>query len=401
MSLIRRQDPHMFRGERKRENKHGLGVMDLTLMSIGAVIGTGVLVLPGVVAATTAGPAEIISFIIAGIASIFVVLCYAEFGSSIHSAGGSYTYIYVALGEIFAYVSGLSVVFGYILSLGLAASGWSAYFQGLLANFNIHLPSYLSLSIGNGGFINLPAVLVTLFIVYVLSLGTQESKRFNNIVVLIKIAVVIIFICVGFFYVDTNNWAVFMPFGFTGVFSGASTLFLAYTGFDITVSAAEESKNPQKTLPIALISSIVICAVIYVIVSLIVTGMIPFGELDKSDALAYALEFVGQHLAAAILSIGAVIGLLSIIFANCFGTSRILSALSKDRLIPRVLEKKNSKNVPIVSLWVVGGIGAILGGFANLNQLADLSTMSLLLYLYFTLYIHVKKLELMLKNKKS
>ena len=170
-----------------------------------------------------------------------------------------------------------------------------------------------------------------------------------------------------------------MPFGFTGVFSGASTLFLAYTGFDITVSAAEESKNPQKTLPIALISSIVICAVIYVIVSLIVTGMIPFGELDKSDALAYALEFVGQHLAAGILSIGAVIGLLSIIFANCFGTSRILSALSKDRLIPRVLEKKNSKNVPIVSLWVVGGIGAILGGFANLNQLADLSTMSLLL----------------------
>lgn len=379
MSLIRRQDPHMFRGERKKESKHGLGVIDLTLMSIGAVIGTGVLVLPGVVAATTAGPAEIISFIIAGIASIFVVLCYAEFGSSIHSAGGSYTYIYVALGEIFAYISGLSVVFGYILSLGLAASGWSAYFQGLLADFNIHLPSYLSLGIGSGGFINLPAVLVTLFIVYILSLGTQESKMFNNIVVLIKISVVIVFIGVGFFYVNTNNWAVFMPFGLTGVFSGASTLFLAYTGFDITVSAAEESKNPQKALPIALISSIIICAIIYIIVSLIVTGMIPFRELNKSDALAYVLQFVGQHLAAGVLSVGAVVGLLSIIFANSFGTSRILSALSKDRLIPKALEKKNSKNVPIVSLWVVGGIGAILGGFANLNQLADLSTISLLL----------------------
>ena len=378
MNILKKQDPYIFKTGDKKEKKRHLGVFDLTLMSIGTIIGTGVLVLPGVVAATMAGPSEIISFIIAGIASILVVLCYAEFASSVPSEGGSYTYIYVSLGEIFAYVCGLAVVFGYVLAIGVIANGWSSYLNNILQTFGVVLPKAISTIPANGGVVNLPAILITLLIVYILSLGTRESKKFNNIVVLVKISAIAIFIIVGVFYVKPGNWEVFMPFGIGGVFTGASTLFSAYTGFDITASAAEETKNPQKTLPIALISSIVICGIIYIVVSLIVTGIIPYNELNKSDALAYALTFVGQPIPAAILSCGAVFGLLSIIFANCFGTSRILSALSRDNLLPKFLNKSNSKNVPIIALLIVGFVGAFLGGFVNLEALAHLWTIVLL-----------------------
>ena len=378
MNILKKQDPYIFKTGDKKEKKRHLGVFDLTLMSIGTIIGTGVLVLPGVVAATMAGPSEIISFIIAGIASILVVLCYAEFASSVPSEGGSYTYIYVSLGEIFAYVCGLAVVFGYVLAIGVIANGWSSYLNNILQTFGVVLPKAISTIPANGGVVNLPAILITLLIVYILSLGTRESKKFNNIVVLVKISAIAIFIIVGVFYVKPGNWEVFMPFGIGGVFTGASTLFSAYTGFDITASAAEETKNPQKTLPIALISSIVICGIIYIVVSLIVTGIIPYNELNKSDALAYALTFVGQPIPAAILSCGAVFGLLSIIFANCFGTSRILSALSRDNLLPKFLNKSNSKNVPITALLIVGFVGAFLGGFVNLEALAHLWTIVLL-----------------------
>ena len=378
MNILKKQDPYIFKTGDKKEKKRHLGVFDLTLMSIGTIIGTGVLVLPGVVAATMAGPSEIISFIIAGIASILVVLCYAEFASSVPSEGGSYTYIYVSLGEIFAYVCGLAVVFGYVLAIGVIANGWSSYLNNILQTFGVVLPKAISTIPANGGVVNLPAILITLLIVYILSLGTRESRKFNNIVVLVKISAIAIFIIVGVFYVKPGNWEVFMPFGIGGVFTGASTLFSAYTGFDITASAAEETKNPQKTLPIALISSIVICGIIYIVVSLIVTGIIPYNELNKSDALAYALTFVGQPIPAAILSCGAVFGLLSIIFANCFGTSRILSALSRDNLLPKFLDKSNSKNVPITALLIVGFVGAFLGGFVNLEALAHLWTIVLL-----------------------
>ena len=378
MNILKKQDPYIFKTGDKKEKKRHLGVFDLTLMSLGTIIGTGVLVLPGVVAATMAGPSEIISFIIAGIASILVVLCYAEFASSVPSEGGSYTYIYVSLGEIFAYVCGLAVVFGYVLAIGVIANGWSSYLNNILQTFGVVLPKAISTIPANGGVVNLPAILITLLIVYILSLGTRESKKFNNIVVLVKISAIAIFIIVGVFYVKPGNWEVFMPFGIGGVFTGASTLFSAYTGFDITASAAEETKNPQKTLPIALISSIVICGIIYIVVSLIVTGIIPYNELNKSDALAYALTFVGQPIPAAILSCGAVFGLLSIIFANCFGTSRILSALSRDNLLPKFLNKSNSKNVPITALLIVGFVGAFLGGFVNLEALAHLWTIVLL-----------------------
>lgn len=391
MNIFRKQNVNdVISDSNKSNKKRTLKTLDLTLMSIGAVIGTGVLVLPGVVAATLAGPGEILSFIIAGIASIFVVLCYSEFASSIPSSGGSYTYVYVSLGEIFGYIVGVSVIFGYVLALGLVSNGWSDYLNSFLEIFNISLPIAISKIPSNGGIINLPAVLITLFIMYILSLGGNESKLFNNIIVILKVLVIVIFVLVGVFYINIDNLTPFFPMGISGVISGASVLFLAYTGFDVTASAAEETINPQKTLPRALILSIIACAIIYCIVSFVLTGMVPYKDLNQGDALAYALLQVGHHLASSILSIGAILGILAIIFAIGFGNSRILSALSSDGLIPKVFSKQNKHAVPNVSLWTIGIIGAILSGFVQLDSLANASTLALLfVYLMVSLSVIV------------
>lgn len=391
MNIFRKQNVNdVISDSNKSNKKRTLKTLDLTLMSIGAVIGTGVLVLPGVVAATLAGPGEILSFIIAGIASIFVVLCYSEFASSIPSSGGSYTYVYVSLGEIFGYIVGVSVIFGYVLALGLVSNGWSDYLNSFLEIFNISLPIAISKIPSNGGIINLPAVLITLFIMYILSLGGNESKLFNNIIVILKVLVIVIFVLVGVFYIDIDNLTPFFPMGIPGVISGASVLFLAYTGFDVTASAAEETVNPQKTLPRALILSIIACAIIYCIVSFVLTGMVPYKDLNQGDALAYALVQVGHHFASSILSIGAILGILAIIFAIGFGNSRILSALSSDGLIPKVFSKQNKHAVPNVSLWTIGIIGAILSGFVQLDSLANASTLALLfVYLMVSLSVIV------------
>lgn len=391
MNIFRKQNVNdVISDSNKSNKKRTLKTLDLTLMSIGAVIGTGVLVLPGVVAATLAGPGEILSFIIAGIASIFVVLCYSEFASSIPSSGGSYTYVYVSLGEILGYIVGVSVIFGYVLALGLVSNGWSDYLNSFLEIFNISLPITISKIPSNGGIINLPAVLITLFIMYILSLGGNESKLFNNIIVILKVLVIVIFVLVGVFYIDIDNLTPFFPMGIPGVISGASVLFLAYTGFDVTASAAEETVNPQKTLPRALILSIIACAIIYCIVSFVLTGMVPYKDLNQGDALAYALVQVGHHFASSILSIGAILGILAIIFAIGFGNSRILSALSSDGLIPKVFSKQNKHAVPNVSLWSIGIIGAILSGFVQLDSLANASTLALLfVYLMVSLSVIV------------
>ena len=391
MNLFKKQNVEKVVLASKNSNKvRTLGTLDLTLMSIGAVIGTGVLVLPGVVAATTAGPGEILSFIIAGIASIFIVLCYSEFSSSVPSAGGSYTYVYVALGEIFAYIVGMAVMFGYILALGIISSGWASYLNGFLQVFNIELPGIISKIPSQGGLVNLPAIFITLFIMFILSRGGKESKAFNNIVVIAKVIVIVLFIVVGAFYVEPENWTPFLPMGMAGVARGASTLFLAYSGFDITASAAEETKNPQRTLPIALILSIIICIIIYCLVSFILTGMVPYEELNQGDALAYALIKVGQNIVSGFLSVGAILGILAIIFAVGFGTSRMFANIGKDRLIPMIFAKENKQGVPVVSLWTIGVIGAILGGFVNLNSLANASSMALLfVYLMVALSVLV------------
>lgn len=378
MKIFRRQCISEHK-TRSIDDKHRtLGIFDLTLLGVGAVIGTGVLVLPGVVAATMAGPGELLSYIIAGVAAFFVVLCYAEFASSIPSAGGSYTYAYVSLGEIIGYLVGTTVIVGYIVALGLVANGWASYFYEVLKSFDIVLPLSITAMPSQGGIINLPAAIIVLIMIYILSRGTKESKVFNNAIVLIKLAVIILFLIVGAFYFKSDNFTPFLPNGMSGVFSGSAVLFLAYTGFDVTASAAEETKNPQKTMPIALILAITLCIIIYCLVAIVLVGMVKYTELNQADALAYALYKVGQNFVALILSLGAILGILSIIFGIAFGCSRILATLSKDRLVPVIFEKTNSKGVPAVSLWFCGIIGAILAGFVNLNILANFTSMALL-----------------------
>ncbi|MEH7495117.1 amino acid permease, partial [Neobacillus niacini] len=236
---------------------------DLTMLGIGAIIGTGIFVLTGVAAAEHAGPALIISFILSGLACVFAALCYAEFASTVPVSGSAYTYSYAIFGELIAWMLGWVLILEYGLASSAVASGWSGYFQGLLSGFGIHLPKALSSAYdpANGTYVDIPAIAIIFIITLLLSQGVKKSARLNTIMVTIKIAVVLLFIAVGVWYVEPANWTPFMPFGFSGVVNGAATVFFAYIGFDAVATAAEEVKNPQKNMPIGIIASLMVCTI--------------------------------------------------------------------------------------------------------------------------------------------
>lgn len=356
-----------------------LGSFDVTLMSIGAVIGTGVMVLTGLVASRDAGPAVVLSFICSAIVCMLVGLCYAEFAASIPTSGSSYAYIYVSLGEIIAHLVGWSLVIGYTVSTSSVAGGWAAYFNGFIGEFGVHIPKQFVTIPSQGGIMNLPATIIILLVTYLLSRGTKESKKVNNFMVIVKVAVIILFIAVGAFFIKPQNWHPFMPFGLKGVFAGAASVFFAFTGFDAVSTSAEEVKNPQRDLPIGIIASLIICTIIYVVVCLVLTGITHYSLLNVGDAMAFALNEVGQGWAASILSIGAVVGITAVMFAYIFGTSRILFSMSRDGLLPKAFSKINAKtNVPTFSTWLTGCIAALIAGVVDLKQLADLANMTLI-----------------------
>lgn len=358
--------------------KH-LGALDITLMSIGATIGTGVMVLTGLVASRDAGPAVVFSFIGSAIVCILVALCYAEFASSIPSSGSAYSYTYVSLGELVAHLVGWSLILGYTLSTATVAGGWSAYFNGLLKEFGINIPDKLVNIPSQGGIINLPAVIIVFFIAYILSQGTKESKKINNFMVIVKIIVIALFIIVGAFFIKPKNWHPFMPFGMKGVFAGAASVFFAYTGFDAVSTSAEEVKDPKRNLPIGIISSLIICSLIYIVVCLVLTGVTHYSNLNVADAMAYALNSVGQGWAGFIVSIGAVIGIMAVMVAYIYGSSHILFSMSRDGLLPKFFSKLNTTtNVPVFSTWVTGLLAATLTGLVDLKQLADLTNIALI-----------------------
>ncbi|NMM62249.1 amino acid permease [Clostridium sp. P21] len=378
--FARKKDVNSILDNNKNNSlERSLGAFDVTLMSIGATIGTGVMVLAGVVAARDAGPAVVLSFIASAIACTLVALCYSEFASSIPTSGSAYAYIYVSLGEFIAHLVGWSLFIGYTVCAATVASGWSSYFNSLLKQFGIKLPGAFVNIPSQGGLINIPAVVIVLVITLLLSRGTKESKKINNVMVFTKLGVIALFIVVGAFFVKPVRWQPFMPFGFKGVFAGAASVFLAFAGFDAVSTSAEEVKNPQKNLPIGIIASMIGCALIYVIVSLILTGMVHYTKLNVGDAMAYALSSVGQGWAASLLSVGAVIGILAVILAYVYGASRILFSMSRDGLLPRKYCSVNKKtNVPVFSTWVVGCLSALLSGVADIKQLADITNMVLL-----------------------
>ncbi len=355
-----------------------LSAADLAMLGIGAIIGTGIFVLTGV-GSLISGPALSLSFIIAGITCLLAAFTYAEFAALVPVSGSAYTYSFATMGEFFAWIIGWDLILEYMLAVSSVSAGWSGYFQSLLAGFGIHLPAFLTGAPGSipgvTTYMNLPAFIIVIAITWLLSLGIKESKRVNNIMVIIKLAVIALFIGVGAFYVTPENWTPYMPFGIEGVFQGAALIFFAYLGFDAVSTAAEETKNPSKDLPRGILWSLGIVTLLYVVVSALMTGMVHFQQFEKhQDApVAFALSVTGQDWLVGIVSLGAAIGMITVMLVMLYGQIRIIFSMSRDGLLPKSLSKVHPKyRTPYVTTWVLGLLAAFLGSFIPLNELAQL-----------------------------
>ncbi|MGG3571909.1 amino acid permease [Bacillus gobiensis] len=357
--------------------KKELGTFDLTMLGIGAIIGTGIFVLTGT-GATTAGPGLIVSFIIAGLACLFAALAYAEFASTVPISGSAYTYTYATMGELLAFIIGWDLILEYLLAVSSVSVGWSGYFQSFLKGIGLELPVGLTAAPGavKGAttYFNLPAFLIVMLITILLYVGVKASKRVNNIMVIVKVAVVLFFVVMAFTYVKPDNWTPFLPFGFNGVFAAAAIVFFAFIGFDAVASAAEETKNPKKNLPRGIVLSLLICTLLYVVVTGIMTGVVPFAQFEGvTNPVSSVLEVAGQNWAAAIIDIGAILGMTTVMLVMLYGQTRVMFAMSRDGLVPSILSKVHPKHgTPYISTWFFGIIAALLGGFVPLDELASL-----------------------------
>lgn len=361
--------------------KKELGAFDLTMLGIGAIIGTGIFVLTGVAAAEHAGPALVLSFILSGLACVFAALCYAEFASSVPVSGSAYTYSYATFGELIAWMLGWDLILEYGVAASAVAAGWSGYFQGLLAGFGIELPKALTSAYdpANGTFIDVPAIVIVLLITLLLTQGVKKSARFNTVMVVIKVAVILLFIAVGVWYVKPENWTPFMPYGFSGVAAGAATVFFAYLGFDAVSTAAEEVRNPQRNMPIGIIASLAVCTLLYIAVALILTGIVPYDQLGVKNPVAFALNYIHQDWVAGFISLGAITGITTVLLVMLYAQTRLFYAISRDGLLPSLFAKVSErKQVPLVNSWVTGIAVAIFAGVIPLNKLAHLTNIGTL-----------------------
>ncbi|WP_371873454.1 amino acid transporter [Massilia phyllostachyos] len=379
MSLFRTKnlDTMVAAAQKPGGLKKVLGPFDLVLMGIGAIIGTGIFVLTGT-GAVTAGPALTLSFIVAALACGFAALCYAEFASSVPVAGSIYTYSYFTLGEIVAWMIGWDLLLEYGLATSTVAVGWSGYFQSLLKGIGVVLPEALRAAPGAqpgvNTLFNLPAFLIMIFLTWILSMGVRESARLNNIMVIIKTGVVILFIVVGVNYVKPENWQPFMPFGFGSVMSAAALVFFAFIGFDAVTSAAEEVKNPAKDLPIGIIGSLAVCTILYVIVAAIMTGIVPFPNFKGVDhPVSLALQYAGQDWVAGFVDLAAILGMSTVMLVMAYGQTRILFAMSRDGLLPAKLSEVHPKyGTPYFATWMVGIVFGLIAAVVPLDVLAEL-----------------------------
>ncbi|KFI07735.1 amino acid permease [Massilia sp. BSC265] len=357
--------------------KKVLGPLDLVMMGIGAIIGTGIFVLTGT-GAVTAGPALTLSFVVAALACAFAALCYAEFASSVPVAGSIYTYSYFTLGEIVAWMIGWDLLLEYGLATSTVAVGWSGYFQSLMGGFGFVLPEALRAAPGAQPGVdtvfNLPAFLIMLFLTWILSMGVRESARMNNVMVVIKTGVVILFIVVGIGYVKPDNWQPFMPFGFGSVMSAAALVFFAFIGFDAVTSAAEEVKNPSRDLPIGILGSLAVCTVLYVIVAAIMTGIVPYMNFKGVDhPVSLALQYAGQNWVAGFVDLAAILGMSTVMLVMAYGQTRILFAMSRDGLLPAKLSEVHPKyGTPYFATWMVGIVFGLIAAVVPLGVLAEL-----------------------------
>nr|WP_304654775.1 amino acid permease [Sporolactobacillus sp. STSJ-5] len=366
--------------EGKQGLKKALGAMDLTLLGIGAVIGTGIFVLTGVAAATYSGPALIISFILSGLACFFAALCYAEFASTVPVAGSAYTYSYAALGEIWAWIIGWDLILEYAVAISAVAIGWSGYAVTLLSSLGIDLPKAITAAPLDGGVVNLPAMIIIALICWLLISGIRQTSNLNGVIVAIKLIVIALFIVLAVWHVKPANWHPFMPFGFNGVVSGAAVIFFAYIGFDAVSTAAEETKNPQKNLPKGILYSLLICTALYIVVSGILTGVVKYSLFKHTAApVAFALQQIGINWGSALVSVGAICGITSVLLVITYGQTRIFFAMARDGLIPKALGKVSEKHqTPVTSTLLVAVVTIITAGFLPIGIVAELANIGTL-----------------------
>ena len=389
---------------KKSQLKRVLGKWSLTAIGIGAIIGGGIFVLTGTGAYYNAGPALALSFVIAGIACVFAALCYAEFASILPVEGSAYAYAYGTVGEIFAWIIGWGLILEYAMGSMTVAVSWSGYFGKLLKMFGLHLPAWLTtdpqtyLAAGNSGFsMNLPAFFIVLIVISILLRGTKGAAKANNFIVMLKVAAIIFVIVAGAFFIDPANWTPFIPeptvitengvshsaYGYAGIIAGASAIFFAYVGFDAVSTQAGEAINPKKDVPFAIIASLLICTLLYILVSLVLTGMMHYSDFNPlgkyPDAIkapvAYAFDIAGQAWAGYIITIAATVGLISVLMVMIMGQSRIFLGMSKDGLIPQVFSRVNPiSGTPRTNLMILGGIIATVAAFTPINKLADMTS---------------------------
>ncbi|MEX2282795.1 MAG: amino acid permease [Gemmatimonadota bacterium] len=400
MDLFWRKSVDQLRADAAASNlKRVLGPLQLTTLGIGAIIGAGIFVLTGQAAAVHAGPAIILSFVLAGVACGFAGLCYAEFASMIPVAGSAYTYAYATMGELLAWIIGWDLILEYSLGASTVAVGWSGYVTSFLRDLGFNFPmqwaSPMGLDITDAagnvigqGIFNIPAVVIALLVTALLVIGIKESASANATIVLIKVAVVLLFIAFGAAYVNPENWRPFIPeatgvkgeFGFGGIVTGASVVFFAYIGFDAVSVAAQEAKNPQKDMPTGILMSLLICTVLYIIMAAVMTGIVPYPQLNDPAPVAVAINATGLNWLRPFIKIGAIAGLSSVILVMVMAQPRIFYSMSRDGLLPPVFKTIHPKfRTPHITTIVTGVAVALVAGIFNINELGHMVSIGTLL----------------------
>ena len=412
--IFKRKPLKMLHDEMKSDNRlrRVLGPWSLTSLGIGCVIGAGIFVITGFAASQKAGPSLMVSFMVAGLACIFAALCYAEFASMAPVAGSAFTYAYATLGELPAWIIGWDLIIEYTVASATVSHGWSKYFQNFLGIFHIKIPTILSNApfeynadmgkfISTGSWFDLPALLIAAILTVVLVIGIRESSRFNNTMVVIKVAVVLMVIVLGAFYVKASNWQPFAPFGWaglgffgrtiwgqtsqggapTGMLAGAAVIFFAYIGFDSVSTHAEEARNPKRDVPFGIITSLIVCTILYIAVTIVLTGMVPYAEIDVNAPIAAAFERVGLKWAQFIISLGAVAGTTSVMLVLMLSQPRVLLAMSRDGLLPQSFFAAVHPRfrTPWKSTILTGIAVGIMGSLIPLGILAELVNIGTLL----------------------
>ncbi len=422
--LLRIKPMSMLSAEAHEEGEHtlkrSLSALNLITLGIGAVIGAGIFVLTGQAAALHAGPAVALSFVLAGFTCAFAGLCYAEFASIIPIAGSAYTYGYATLGELVAWIIGWDLCLEYAFGAATVASGWAGYFNSLLQQFGIYIPPQLTATTGTSlafyqhqwlpvaslppgisdaglphatGFFNLIAVLIVMVITTILVIGIKESANFNSAIVIVKLGIVGVFLVVGGYFlfqhpaVASANWHPFIPpsdghgnFGWGGIPTAAASIFFAYIGFDAVSTAAQEAKNPQKDMPIGILGSLVVCTVLYILVSLVLTGLVSYKTLNVAAPVALAIDITGVSWGSMLVKIGAVFGLATVMLVMLLGQSRVFYSMSKDGLLPKWASAIHPKfRTPWITTIVFGAFAAIMPAVFNIDVLSQLVNIGTLL----------------------